>query len=53
MESKVLEYMRLCSESTRGLGRQQNRPYNAQNVFDNLHGQVPKNTVQVRVGKGS
>ncbi|CAE7309274.1 psmc3ip [Symbiodinium sp. CCMP2592] len=35
MEAKVLEYM-----------RQQNRPYNSQNVFDNLHGAVPKATVQ-------
>ncbi|CAJ1366630.1 unnamed protein product [Effrenium voratum] len=35
MEAKVLEYM-----------RQQNRPYNTQNVFDNLHGQVPKAAVQ-------
>ncbi|CAK9064158.1 unnamed protein product [Durusdinium trenchii] len=35
MEVKVLEYM-----------RQQNRPYNAQNVFDNLHGAVPKGSVQ-------
>jgi len=31
----VLEYM-----------RQQNRPYNAQNVFDNLHAVVPKSQVQ-------
>eukprot|EP00434_Breviolum_minutum_P030260 symbB.v1.2.026766.t1/scaffold2699.1/size140064/1 len=35
MEGKVLEYM-----------RQQNRPYNSQNVFDNLHGAVPKASVQ-------
>lgn len=35
MEVKVLEYM-----------RQQNRPYNSQNVFDNLHGAVPKASVQ-------
>ncbi|CAE7423177.1 HOP2 [Symbiodinium natans] len=35
METKVLEYM-----------RQQNRPFNAQNVFDNLHGAVPKGSVQ-------
>ncbi|CAE8596813.1 unnamed protein product [Polarella glacialis] len=35
METKVLEYM-----------RQQNRPYNSQNVFDNLHGVVPKAGVQ-------
>lgn len=35
MEAKVLEYM-----------QQQNRPYNAQNVFDNLHGVVPRGNVQ-------
>lgn len=35
MERKVLTYM-----------QQQNRPYNAQNVFDNLHGVVPKGQVQ-------
>lgn len=28
------------------VGRQQNRPYNSQNVFDNLHGAVPKASVQ-------
>lgn len=36
MESKVLQYM-----------QQQNRPYNSQNVFDNLHGAVPKGQVQL------
>jgi len=36
MEGRVLEYM-----------QQQNRPYNSQNVFDNLHGAVPKNQVQL------
>eukprot|EP00927_Polykrikos_kofoidii_P040464 TRINITY_DN34581_c0_g2_i1.p1 TRINITY_DN34581_c0_g2~~TRINITY_DN34581_c0_g2_i1.p1 ORF type:complete len:524 (-),score=107.11 TRINITY_DN34581_c0_g2_i1:148-1581(-) len=35
MEQRVLSYMQL-----------QNRPYNAQNVFDNLHGAVPKTQVQ-------
>lgn len=35
MEAKVLAYM-----------QQQNRPYNVQNVFDNLHGTVPKAQVQ-------
>lgn len=36
METRVLDYM-----------QQQNRPYNAQNVFDNLHAIVPKSQVQV------
>lgn len=35
MEAKVLDYMQT-----------QNRPYNVQNVFDNLHGIVPKAQVQ-------
>jgi len=36
MESRVLEYM-----------KQQNRPYNVQNVFDNLHAIIPRTQVQV------
>eukprot|EP00928_Gymnodinium_smaydae_P058140 TRINITY_DN41360_c0_g1_i1.p1 TRINITY_DN41360_c0_g1~~TRINITY_DN41360_c0_g1_i1.p1 ORF type:complete len:535 (+),score=140.89 TRINITY_DN41360_c0_g1_i1:84-1607(+) len=35
MEKTVFDYM-----------QQQNRPYNVQNVFDNLHGAVPKSQVQ-------
>mmetsp|Transcript_36947 Transcript_36947/g.80214 ORF Transcript_36947/g.80214 Transcript_36947/m.80214 type:complete len:341 (-) Transcript_36947:142-1164(-) len=36
MEAKILGYMQM-----------QNRPYNVQNVFDNLHAAVPKSQVQV------